>query len=224
MNHVERIGGEFPGQPAQQRHELHIARRRLRHLFDEGRQRASVANADDLVLAAFEDLAQEACSLECQRLQRQVALAEIRRDAAERKPVALGQRVFQRHAFRHRTFDKDADHPLAARARDQAVRLGALDVEAACDLRLGQPGGEIEPRRARRERRFAIDHGQPVGRESHARKTSLANFFTSCKKLQRLTGASIPQTCCSAIACPAAIAWSAGETQVKTNDRIVPRH
>ena len=136
MNYVEGIGREFPRQPAKQRNELHFARVRLRHLFDHGSERAAMADADHLVFAAFEGLAQKACAFERQRLERQVALAEIGRHAAERQAEALGERVFQRDTLRHRALDENADHALAARARDQAVRLGALDIQPGCDFRL----------------------------------------------------------------------------------------
>ena len=95
-----------------------------------------MADADHLVFAAFEGLAQKACAFERQRLERQVALAEIGRHAAKRQTEALGERVFQRDTLRHRALDENADHALAARPRDQAVRLGALDIQPGCDFRL----------------------------------------------------------------------------------------
>src|SRR5882724_3014938 len=134
MSYVERIGREFPRQPAKQRHELHFARGRLRHLLDHGSERAAMADPDDLVFAAFEDLTQEACAFERQRLEWQVALPEIGRHPAERQAEALSERVFQRDTLRHRALDENTDHALAARARDQAMRLGARDIQPGCDL------------------------------------------------------------------------------------------
>ncbi len=128
-----------------------------------------MTDADHLVLAALEHLAQEARTLERQRLQRQVSLAEIRRHAAEGEAEALRQLVLQRDAFGDRPFDEDTDHALAAGACNQPMRLGALDVETARDLRLGQAGGEIQPGCARRQRRITIDQGQSVGQRGHVR-------------------------------------------------------
>ena len=83
MDHVKRIGGEFPRQAAEQRDELHLARRRLRQLLDHGGERTAVADADDFVLAAFKRLAQEACAFQRQSLQRKSAFAEVGRHFLE---------------------------------------------------------------------------------------------------------------------------------------------
>ena len=147
-----------------------------------------MANTDHLVFAALEDLAQEAGPFESESLERQIPLAEIRRHATECEAEALGQCILQRDAFSDGSFDEDTDHTLAARARDQAMGLGALDIQAARDLRLRHSSSEIEPRSARRERRLAIDHGQPIGRYSHARKACLQISSLGAKNCKPQTG------------------------------------
>src|SRR5262249_19508464 len=60
----------------------------------------------------------------------------------------------------------------------------ALDIEPIGDLGLGQSGGEVKPRRPRRERRLTINRRQPVEGYCHAGKPT-CNFLRVLQKIAK---------------------------------------
>ena len=122
---------------------------------------------------------------ECQRLDRKPGLAKVGSDLHGLELEARLEDLLELHAFRHGAVDENADQTIAPGSGDQAVGLHRGDVQARCDLALGEAAGVMQPGGARCQagivvkwlkRPVAAAHALPCNifqndKISHARRT-----------------------------------------------------
>ena len=151
MDHVERIGGGVARQAAEQRDEAHMRPLGARQILDDLVERSAVADADQLLLAAFQHVL-EIMSARCREsTQRQRAFANRGRHGAEIQFPMCGDAVLERHALGRIAFDEHTHQAGLGRFRDQPIDLHPRETELLRDLFLRIAADEGEPRRTRRE-------------------------------------------------------------------------
>src|SRR4051812_10798993 len=129
-------------------------------MTDDGCQGASMADADDLPRIALQHGVQKVRARKGQRLHRKPELAERGSDLRHFEVEAFLERLLEVQAFRDRTIDENADQPITASARDQAMRLDWRDVQPRRDLALGQAAGVMEPRSTRGKTNLVVKQGR----------------------------------------------------------------
>ena len=132
-----------------------------RHLLDRRRKRATMAEADNGVVAAFDLAPQEARAGETERAQRQALLAEIGSDFAQVETIAGAQRVLEDGAFDDPAVDGHLHDAVRHGTRYEPMRLHGGQSETLGDGRLRQPADIVQPRRSDRERLFRIQFHSP---------------------------------------------------------------
>ena len=145
IDDVMRVGGEFPCEAAEERDEAHVARGRARQVLDARRQRAAVADADQLVLAALDLELEESGAGDAERPERQVVLIEIRDDLAVVEAVGARQRLLELHAFADVAVDEDLNQAFLVGLHDQSMGLETGEAETLGHLRLRQAAGVMQP-------------------------------------------------------------------------------
>ena len=107
-----------------------------------------MAEADHLVLAAFEGEPQEPASGEAQCLKRQRLVVEVGTDLAELQAEARAHLVFEANAFDDVALDRDADQAFPVGFRDQPMCLQARHAQPLGHFALGQASAVMQPGRA----------------------------------------------------------------------------
>jgi hypothetical protein len=156
VNDIEWTRRKLPRQAAEQRHELDLRRRHRRQMADHGGQSSTVTDTNDLTCVALQDRMQKARTGKCQSLQRKSGLAEIGRHLHRVEMKARLERFLELHTFRNRAVDEDTDQTIAARARDQPVRLDGGNVQSRRDLALREAAGVMQPGGARRQAHIVL--------------------------------------------------------------------
>ena len=157
MDHVEGACRKAARQAAQQGDEARLAGIDARHEVDRSGEGAAMANADEIVSLAFDQIAQIARPGRAKRAQRQRHhrryWAQPRNAEAHRRDFSCSSSSMQ-PAIGPST--KTRINALVARPRDETMRLGALDAEQLRHFALRLAAGEMQPRGARSERGFLV--------------------------------------------------------------------